>query len=388
MNCEYRVVGRTSGFWWRAAHAIFPFSLLSALFALTGCAPQTTISQNVAVPAVPVAVATAVQKTVPVDIRVIGNVEAFSTVSVKSQVEGIVERVHFKEGQDVKQGDLLFTIDSRPFETALHQAEANLARDVALEKNAKAQADRYSKLFEAGIVSQEQYDQFRTSAESYEAAVRADKAAVERARLDLSYCTIRSPIDGRTGSLIVHEGNLVKANADTPLVVINQISPIYVDFSVPEGYLPDIRRYRAQGELRVQAIVPNVSRPPEGFLSFLDNAVDTTTGTVKLKGKFDNRDRQLWPGQFVNVVLKLTTQPNAIVVPSQAVQTGQSGQYVFVIRPDMTAESRLVVAGSTVGGESVIEKGLQPGENVVTDGQLRLAPGSKVELKSTVTSEK
>jgi multidrug efflux system membrane fusion protein len=340
------------------------------------------------VPAVPVAVATVVEKTVPVDIRVIGNVEAFSTVSVKSQVEGIVERVHFREGQDVRQGDLLFTIDSRPFEAALRQAEANLARDAALEKNAKAQADRYSKLFEAGIVSQEQYDQFRTNAESYEAAVRADKAAVERAKLDLSYCTIHSPIDGRTGALIVHEGNLVKANADTPLVVINQISPIYVNFSVPEGYLPDIRKYRAHGELGVQAIVPNVNRPPEGLLSFLDNTVDTTTGTVKLKGKFDNRDRQLWPGQFVNVVLKLTTQPNAIVVPSQAVQTGQSGQYVFVIKPDMTAESRPVVAGSTVGGESVIEKGLQLGENVVTDGQLRLAPGSKVELKSAVSSEK
>jgi multidrug efflux system membrane fusion protein len=388
MKCDYRVVGRTSGFCSRAPHAIFPLFLLSVVFAFAGCAPQTTVSQRVAVPAVPVAVATVVEKTVPVDIRVIGNVEAFSTVSVKSQVEGIVERVHFREGQDVRQGDLLFTIDSRPFEAALHQAEANLARDAALEKNAKAQADRYSKLFEAGIVSQEQYDQFRTNAESYEAAVRADKAAVERAKLDLSYCTIHSPIDGRTGALIVHEGNLVKANADTPLVVINQISPIYVNFSVPEEYLPEIRKYRAHGELGVQAIVPNVNRPPEGLLSFLDNTVDTTTGTVKLKGKFDNRDRQLWPGQFVNVVLKLTTQPNAIVVPSQAVQTGQSGQYVFVIKPDMTAESRPVVAGSTVGGESVIEKGLQLGENVVTDGQLRLAPGSKVELKSAVTSEK
>jgi len=388
MKCDSRVVGPASGFCSRAPHAIFPLILLSVVFALAGCAPQTTVSQSVAVRAVPVAVATVVQKTVPVDIRVIGNVEAFSTVTVKSQVEGIVERVHFREGQDVRQGDLLFTIDSRPFETALHQAEANLERDVALEKNAKAQADRYTKLFEAGIVSQEQHDQFRTSAESYEAAVRADKAAVERAKLDLSYCTIRSPIDGRTGALIVHGGNLVKANADTPLVVINQISPIYVNFSVPEEYLPDIRKYRAHGELGVQAIVPNVNRPPEGLLSFLDNTVDTTTGTVKLKGKFDNRDRQLWPGQFVNVVLKLTTQPNAIVVPSQAVQTGQSGQYVFVIKPDMTAESRPVVAGSTVGGESVIEKGLQLGENVVTDGQLRLAPGSKVELKSAVTSEK
>ncbi|MBZ5513356.1 MAG: efflux RND transporter periplasmic adaptor subunit [Acidobacteriia bacterium] len=360
---------------------ILAFNLSLLAFAL-GCSSQAQAPKTRDTPSVPVVVVPAVQKTVPVEIRAIGNVEAFSTVSVKSQVEGIVERAHFMEGQDVQEGDLLFTVDSRPFETALHQAEANLARDAAVEKNAKAQADRYTKLFEAGIVSQEQYDQFQTSAESYEAAVRADKAAIEKAKLDLSYCTIRSPIAGRTGSHIVHEGNLVKANADTPLVVINQISPIYVNFSVPEGYLSDIRRYWARGELRVQAIVPNVNRPPEGLLTFLDNTVDTTTGTVKLKAKFDNLDRQLWPGQFGNVVLRLTTQPNAIVVPSQAVQTGQSGQYVFVIKPDMTAESRPIIVGRSLDGETVVDQGLQPDERVVIDGQLRLAPGMKVAIKA------
>jgi multidrug efflux system membrane fusion protein len=326
------------------------------------------------------------QKTVPVEVHAIGNVEAYSTVSVKSQVEGIIEGVHFTEGQDVRQGDLLFTIDFRPFETALRQAEANLARDIALEKNAQAQAERYTKLFEAGIVSQEQYDQFRTSAESYEAAVRADKAAVERAKLELGYCTIRSPLAGRTGRLIVHQGNLVKANADTPLVVINQISPIYVNFSVPEENLSTIRKYGAAGKLRVEAAAPDVPQPAEGLLTFVDNTVDNTTGTVKLKGTFENRDRRLWPGQFVNVKLKLTTQPNAIVVPSQAVQSGQAGQYVFVVKPDLTAESRLVIVSRSVDGESVVEKGLQPDERVVVDGQLRLAPGMKVEIKTASPS--
>jgi len=360
--------------------------LLPAVTVLAGCSPQATVSQSVRNEAVPVAVADVRQKTVPVEVHAIGNVEAYSTVSVKSQVEGIIEGVHFTEGQDVRQGDLLFTIDSRPFETALRQAEANLARDLALEKNAQAQADRYTKLFEAGIVSQEQYDQFRTSAESYEAAVRADRAAVERAKLELGYCTIRSPLAGRTGRLIVHQGNLVKANADTPLVVINQISPIYVSFSVPEENLSTIRKYGAAGKLRVEAAAPDIPQPAEGLLTFVDNTVDNTTGTVKLKGTFENRDKRLWPGQFVNVKLKLTTQPNAIVVPSQAVQSGQAGQYVFVVKPDLTAESRLVIVSRSVDGESVVEKGLRPDERVVVDGQLRLAPGMKVEIKTASPS--
>jgi multidrug efflux system membrane fusion protein len=259
--------------------------------------------------------------------------------------------------------------------------EANLARDQAQLENANAQADRYSKLFESGIVSKEQYDTFRTNSDALAAAVRADKAEIERAKIDLDYCTIRSPIDGRTGSLLVHSGNIVKSN-ETVLVVINQIVPIYVSFTVPEQYLAEIRRHMADGTLGVIATTrEDEQRPVAGTLTFVDNSVDSTTGTIRLKGSFLNQERRLWPGQFVNVALKLSTQPGAIVVPSQAVQTGQSGFYAYVVKSDLSAELRPVVPGSQVGGETVIEKGLQPGESVVTDGQLRLYPGAKVEVK-------
>jgi multidrug efflux system membrane fusion protein len=353
-----------------------------ALISLTSCSPKESNLRAV-VPslAVPVVVAPVVQKTVPVEIRAIGNVEAYSAVSVKPQVGGEVEKAYFKEGQDVKEGDLLFTLDPAPYQATLQQLEANMARDKAQLENARAQAERYTKLFQEGIVSKEQYDSFRTNADALAAAVLADQAAIERAKIDLAYCSIPSPLEGRTGSLLVHPGNVVKAN-DTTLVVINQIHPVYVGFSVPEQYLSEVKKYRAAGPLGVEAVIPSEEdRPAQGVLAFIDNAVDTTTGTVKLKATFDNLDSRLWPGLFVNVVLKLAWRPNALVVPSQAVQTGQSGQYVFVIKPDMTAQSRPVVTGSTIGGETVIEQGLQPGETVVTDGQLRLAPGAKVELK-------
>jgi len=236
-------------------------------------------------------------------------------------------------------------------------------------------------LFQEGIVSKEQYDSFRTGADALAATVRADQAAIEKAKVDLDYCSIRSPIDGRTGSLLIHPGNIVKAN-ETILVLINQVTPIYVSFSVPEQNLGEIKGRMAAGSLAVMAIIPDDEQcPVEGTLTFVDNAVDSTTGTIRLKATFTNAERRLWPGQFVNVVLKLTSRPNAVVVPSQAVQTGQAGQYVFVIKPNLTAESRPVVPGATDSGETVIEKGLQPGEKVVTDGQLRLAPGSKVEVK-------
>jgi multidrug efflux system membrane fusion protein len=352
------------------------------IVSLTGCSPKNTESQAVTPNiAVPVVVAAVVQKTVPVEIRAIGNVEAYSAVSAKPQVAGEVEQAYFKEGQDVKKGDLLFTLDSRPYQAALHQLEANLARDLAQLENARAQAERYTRLFQEGIVSKEQYDSFRTNADALAAAVLADKATIERAKIDLDYCAIRSPMDGRTGSLLVHPGNIVKAN-ETILVVINQITPIYVSFSVPEQDLAEIKQRMAAGSLPVEALIPDGElHPVPGTLTFVDNAVDNTTGTIRLKGTYANTEGRLWPGQFVNVVLKLTSRPNAIVVPSQAVQTGQSGPYVFVVKPDLTAESRPVTAGSTVGGETVIEKGLQPGETVVTDGQLRLAPGTKVEVK-------
>ena len=356
--------------------------LLAAATSLSGCSrgkPQGVVARQ----SVPVTVATAVVKTVPVEVRIIGNVEAYSTVSVKAQLAGEVEQAFFKEGQDVKKGERLFTLDPRPYQATLQQLEANLARDQAQWENAQAQEERYTKLFQSGIVSKEQYDAFRTNADALAASVRADQAAIERAKVDLSYCFIVSPIDGRTGSLLVYPGNVVKDN-DTVLVVINQIHPIYVTFSVPEQYLLEIRKYRASGPLKVEAVIPDDLRPAaQGVLTFIDNAVDRTTGTIKLKATFANPDNRLWPGQFVNVVLKLTSQPNVVVVPSEAVQTGQSGQYVFVIQPDLTAESRPVVPGSIVGGETVIEKGLRAGEKVVTDGQLRLAPGVKVEVKKS-----
>jgi multidrug efflux system membrane fusion protein len=332
---------------------------------------------------IPVVVRTVIQKAVPVQIRAIGNVQACSTVTVKAKVGGELVRVHFTEGQDVKKGDLLFTIDPRPYEAALKQAEANLQRDTAQAKHAREDALRYESLIQKGVVPQQQYDKFRTDADALEATVIADRAAVENAKIQLGYCSICSPIDGRTGSLIVHQGNHIKAE-DINLVVINQIIPIDVTFSVPEQFLSEVKKFMASGKLQVEALVPmNDERPERGVIAFIDNAVDMNTGTIRLKGTFANHDKKLWPGQFVNVVLTLTTEPNAIVVPSQAIQTGQEGQYVFVVKQDLTVESRPVVAGRAVDSETVIQKGLSRDEKVVTDGQLRLYPGAKVEVKSS-----
>jgi multidrug efflux system membrane fusion protein len=349
---------------------------------LVGCSSQPTVSQSVPMGPVPVTVAPVVVKSVPVEIRAIGNVEAFSTVSVKAQVAGTIEQAFFREGQDVKKGDLLFKLDERPFRATLQQLEANLARNQAELENAKAQSERYAKLYESGIVSKEQFDSFRTNADALAAAVRADQAAIERARIDLEYCTILSPIDGRTGSLLFHPGNIVKSN-ETVLVVINQVNPIYVSFSVPEQHLAEIKRRLGGGRLPVTATIPGETRfPATGALSFVDNAVDPSTGTIRLKATFDNQGRQLWPGQFVNVSLRLSTQEDAVVIPSQAVQTGQSGFYAYIVKPDMRAELRPIVPGNQVGGETVIERGLEAGETVVTDGQLRLFPDAKVEFKN------
>lgn len=360
--------------------------VVASLTLLTSCSDKSTTGKAApspqaalaAMPPVPVTLGVASLKTVPIQVRTIGNGEAYSTVNVKSQVEGRVERVYFEEGQTVKKGQLLFSIDSRPFETAVQQAQANLAKDQALEKNAQAQAARYDELFKSGIVSKDQYDQFHTTAASLEASVKADQAAVETGKIQLGYCSIYAPIEGRTGNLMVHSGNTVKAN-DATLVVINQISPLYVDFSVPEQFLSDIKKYMAQGRLGVQAILPHEEDRPElGWISFVDNSVDRTTGTILLKGTFPNAGNRLWPGQFVNVVITLAEQRNAVVVPSQAVQTGQQGQYIFVVKSDNSVEIRPVVPGAVVGGDEVIEKGIQSGERVVTDGQLMLFPGAHV----------
>lgn len=337
--------------------------------------------------AVPVTVATVTQQTVPVTLRAIGSGEAFSTVSVKAMINGEITRVNFAEGQDVRKGQLLFSIDSRSYEAALELAQANLARDLAQQRNAQTEANRYASLYAQGVVAKEQSDQYETTAHSMDAAVQADRAAIDNAKVQLSYCSIYSPLDGRTGSLLIHQGNLVKANDTTSLVVINQITPMYVDFAVPEQYLAEIKKRMAGGRLRVEALIPkDQGGPEEGLLSFVDNAVDVTTGTIRLKGTFSNPRRRLWPGQFVDVVLTLGSQPNVAVVPSQSIMTTQNGQYVFVVKSDKTVESRAVTVGQALNGETVIEKGLQAGEVVVTDGQLRLVPGSKVEFKNALQS--
>jgi membrane fusion protein, multidrug efflux system len=362
----------------------FSIVLLAFLSACSGKPAQAPPK-----PPVPVTAATVIQKTVPVQINTIGNVEAYSTVSVKSQIGGILDHVHFKEGQDVNKGTLLFTIDPRPYEATLRQAEANLAKDTAQLENAREEVRRYAELVKKGYVAQEQYDQIRTNATAFEATVNANKAVVENARLQLKYCYIYSPLTGRTGNLFANEGNLIKANADNPMVIINQIQPIYVTFSVPEQYLAEIKKYMSGGKILVEAfITTGKDNPEEGVLTFVDNTVDVATGTIKLKATFANSKKRLWPGQFVDVVIVLTTQPNAIVVPSQSIQTGQKGQYVFVIKDDLTVEDRVVTVGRTLNSETVIEKGLQAGEKVVTDGQLRLVPGAKVQLKEKTGGSK
>jgi membrane fusion protein, multidrug efflux system len=336
---------------------------------------------------VPVVAETADQKDVPLQIKAIGNVEAYNTVSIKSQVSGEIADVLFKEGEDVKKGARLFKIDPRPFEATLRQAEAALARDRAQAKNAQENSKRYAVLAEKGFVSRQEYDSARTNADALDAVVKADEAAVENARLQLEYTAINSPIDGRTGVITIQKGNVVKAN-DVPLVTINQVTPIYVTFSVPEQELSNIKKHRARGELRVEASIPqNGPKPAVGALTFIDNKVNTATGTILLKATFPNHDRSLWPGQFVDVILTLTTERDRVVVPSQAVQTGQQGQYVYVINEDMTAELRLVTPGRTYENWTLIDKGVAAGEKVVTDGQLRLVPGSKVEIKNAPSNE-
>jgi multidrug efflux system membrane fusion protein len=391
-------------------------ALLPGLIFFTACSGGEGDGANAKAaprtPAVPVVVAQVAQRDEPVQLRAIGNVQAYATVAVLSQVGGEILQIHFTEGQDIKAGDLLFTIDRRPLQAALQQAqaqlaqhqaqvaqaEANLARDTAQHENARVEEDRYKRLAEGGFVAREQYDQMRTNERSLASTITADRAAVQTARsvvqadeaaidnakVQLGYTEIRSPIDGRTGNLLIHKGNVVKAqDVGNPLVVINRIHPVYVAFSVPEQFLEQIRRYRAAGELRVEAKPPGTSdQPAQGELSFLNNAVDPATGTIQLKATFPNTDNALWPGQFVNVVLTLTTERNALVVPSQSVQPGQQGSYVFVVKPDLTVDSRPVTVSRVEGPNAVIANGLAAGERVVTDGQLRLVPGVRVEIKA------
>jgi membrane fusion protein, multidrug efflux system len=354
--------------------------VLTAALASISCSSKTAaVGPDLAVP---VNVAKAVKKTVPIQLSAIGTAEAYSTVSIKGQVNAVLKEVHFKQGDFVKKGDLLFTLDARPFQASLAQAEANLARDKAQADLTIVQAERYKKLYAQGISAKEQYDQMEANAAAQQGSVHADEAAVESAKLQLQYCAIYSPVDGRTGALQVYPGNLVKENDVPILVVINEIAPLYEDFSVPEQYLGVIKKYMAGGRLQIEATPYGDTAAEVGYLTFVDNTVDNTTGTIKLKGTFANTDHRLWPGQFSAVSLRLSEEENATVVPTQAVQTGQSGDFVFVIKPDQTAESRPVKVARTLGTESVIAKGIDPGETVVTDGQLRLIPGIKVQIKA------
>jgi len=334
---------------------------------------------------VPVKVAVAEQKAVPVQLQAVGTVEAFATVSIKSRIDGQLVGVHFREGQNVKKGDLLFTIDPRPYESAIKEARARLDRDAALAGKAELDAKRYAELVAKNFVSSDKFEQFRANAEALRATVAADRAALERAQLNLDYCFIRAPMTGRTGRLLVDQGAQIKANDDKGgMVEIMQIMPISVGFAVPQQHLAAIKTHMAAGPLKVEADIPESELKPEaGTLSFLDNKVNTQTGTVLLKGTFANQDRLLWPGQFVMATLTLTTRGDAVVIPSVAIQVGQDGQFVYVVKPDMTVESRTVAPGMSVGDGVVVDKGLAAGERVVTEGQLRLVPGAKVQISNS-----
>ena len=352
-------------------------------FALCGCsksASPTPSGKSTGGAPVPVLTAKAVAKSVPVELRAVGNAEAFSTVAVRSRLTGELTEVHFTEGQEVRQGDRLFTIDPRPTRAALQQAEANLVRDRAQADNANRELQRQGKLLESDLVSRDEYDKAEANWKALQATVAADEAALANARLNVEFTEIRAPIEARTGGLRVHPGNLVQAGNDV-LVTLNQIHPIYVSFAVPERHLPDIKARMAEARLAVEARVAGVERPEQGELTFVDNNVDTTTGTIELKATFPNRENVLWPGQFVDVLLQLRQLTNSVVVPSQAVQRGQTNEFVFVVKADATVENRPVKPGLSRDAETVIEQGLQAGDTVVKDGQLRLVPGAKVSVK-------
>jgi multidrug efflux system membrane fusion protein len=386
-------------------------SVLIALVTLAACtkqaAPAAAASQGPA--AVPVTVATATQETIPFEIRVVGTADASATVQVKSQVAGQILKVHFTEGENVAKDALLFEIDSRSYRESLRQAEAalardraqlrqaeaTLARDTAQSKNAEAESARYADLSKSGVVSRSQTEQVRTNADVYHesvrgsqaaiesarAAIQSDQAAIEKVKLDIAYCEVRAPIAGRTGNRLVDAGNLVSANGTSALVTIHQVTPMNVLFSVPEQHLPAIRRISAIRSLPVRVYVKDdPTHTATGKLTVIDNAVDSTTGTIRLKAVFENRDGILWPGQFVNVVLLLDAIQNATVIPGVAVQVGQKSQFVYVVKNGQTVEPRTVTTGRDVGGRMIIETGLSPGEIVVTDGHLRLTPGSRVKV--------
>ena len=360
-------------------------SLLALLFLtlnLLACTQQKGAPPK---PVVPVTAATVEKKAVPYEILAIGNIVEYAGVNVRSQAGGYLSKIHFQKGQFVKKGAILFTIDPRPYQASLMQAEGALAKDQAQLANARADEQRYAELVKKGYISKQQYEQSQAAANALEAGVKADQAAVEYTKVQLSFCYIHAPISGRLGDILIDEGNLVKAADDNKfLVTIRQMQPIYVSFSVPEKTLGEIKKYMASRQLSINVYADKGDTKPEkGMLSFVDNTVDPTTGTIRLKGTLKNEADRLWPGQFVNVVLSLYTQSDAVTMPSQAIQSGQHGQYVYIIKDDLTTEIRPVVVSRTYGNDSIIEKGLKPGEKVVTDGQLRIVPDAKVQIKES-----
>jgi multidrug efflux system membrane fusion protein len=359
---------------------------LAALAVAIGLVAQYNKESRAAVrkppPAVPVTIASVISRTIPVRLYAIGNVEPFTTVAIKARVDGQIDSVHFNDGDEVRQGQLLFELDPRPFAAALQQVQANLLRDRALLDRAADQEKRYKDLLDKKFISPDAYGQVKTNMESAAATLRADDAAVASARLQLDYCSIRSPVTGYAGKIAIQRGNLVKANDTNPLVTINQVVPIYVSFSVPEKSLSDVRLHQARGDLGVQATVAHVPTPIDGKLIFIDNSADLTTGTIKLKATFANKDKTMWPGQFVNVALTLSEQQDAVVTPSISVQNGPNGQYVFVVKADNTVEMRPIKVGRTDGDDTVVASGLKPGDRVVTVGQLRLVPGARVDASN------
>lgn len=365
------------------------FFFLLMLLALIGCsdnpAGKATAEDRPRKRVMPVLIGQVDQRTVPVELRAIGTVEPFATVAIKSQITGTLQTIHFKEGDEVKKGDVLFTIDPRPFVARLNQAQGALARDRAELDNARKELERYTKAAKKGYVSTEQADQAETKVATLAATIQADEAAVENGRLQLEFCTILAPIDGRTGQLPVAAGNLIKENSDTAMVTINQVCPIKVSFTVPGRYFGELQNYRETGSLKV--LIGGPGGELEGAFSFIDNSVDSTTGTILLKAEVANRGKTLWPGQYVDVRLILTTREGVTVVPSQSIQVGQDGAHVFVVKDDMTVEDRRIAIGTIVEGETVVEDGLTPGERVVTDGQLQLTDGAKVEERRTTSAD-
>ena len=338
-------------------------------------------------PAVPVVVATAARETVPVRVETIGTVQPIATVTIKSRIDGFIDKVLVEDGQYVKAGEVLFRLDSRAAQAQLQQVQATLGKDQAMLANARRDVARYAPLVAKDFVSHQQYDTASTNAQALEAAVASDQAAIENSKVLLTYYTMVAPIDGRVGAVLIKAGNSIKAN-DLPLATINQIKPIYVSFALPQTELPAIRDAMSRGPVEVSVRATGDQGPPiTGAIAFFDNTVDTTSGTINVRAKFDNDAQRLWPGQFVNVAATTRVDVAAIVVPPAAVQVGQDGKYVFVIKPDNTAEARPVTVSRTVDGKSVIAKGVAEGERVVIDGQSRLTDGTRVEIRSADRSK-